>query len=92
MFFMVAAYLKPGAEEQLISFSDDLSEHFEQSSLKIAGALRDPDGRRRGYLGFVEAKSFSEAEAFVQEGPFYQKHLYERLEIFRYDLEVGQFA
>ena len=38
MFFMVAAYLKPGAEEQLINFSGDLSEHFEQSSLKIAGA------------------------------------------------------
>jgi uncharacterized protein YciI len=58
--------------------------------LVVALALRDPQGRKVGYLGFVEADSFADARAFVEQGPFYQEQLYDRLEIFAYDLEIGE--
>ena len=92
MLFMVAAYLKPGFEQQLINFRNELNEHFAQSNLKIAGALHDAEGRRQGYLGFVEADSFDDAERYVQQGPFYQEQLYDRIEIFRYEVEVGEIG
>lgn len=92
MLFMVAAYLKPGFEEQLLNFSNELNEHFAQPVLTAAGALRDAEGKRRGYLGFVEGESFDDAKRFVEQGPFYQEHLYERIEIFQYDLQIGQIG
>ena len=90
MLFLIAAYLKPGSERQLLQFRNELNEHFAQDRLRVAGALRDADGKKAGYLGFVEADSFDEAERFVQQGPFFQEKLYERLEIFAYDLEIGE--
>ena len=92
MLFMVAAYLKPGFEQQLINFRNELNEHFAQSNLKIAGALHDAEGQRQGYLGFVEADSFDDVERYVQQGPFYQEQLYDRIEIFRYEVEVGELG
>ena len=92
MLFMVAAYLKPDFAKELAKFSDDLNEHFAQAGLRIAGALRDADGKRRGYLGFVEEESFEGAESFVKEGPFFQRNLYERIEIFQYEVEVGHLG
>jgi uncharacterized protein YciI len=90
MLFMLAAYLKPGSEQQLIQFRDELNEHFAQDKLRVAGALRDAEGKKTGYLGFVEADSFDDARAFVEQGPFFQEKLYERIDIFRYELEVGE--
>jgi uncharacterized protein YciI len=90
MLFLVAAYLKAGSEQQLLQFRNELNEHFAQDKLRVAGALRDPQGRKVGYLGFVEADSFADARAFVEQGPFYQEQLYDRLEIFAYDLEIGE--
>ena len=92
MLFMATAYLKPGFEQQLINFRDDLNEHFAQPVLKVAGVLRDSEGRKKGYMGFIEADSFEEAEGFVRQGPFYREHLYERLEISQCDVVVGQLA
>ena len=92
MLFMVAAYLKPGFEQQLLQFRDELNEHFAQDKLRVAGALRDAQGQKIGYLGFVEAENFADAERYVQQGPFYQEHLYERLEIFQYALEIGDLG
>ena len=89
MLFMVAAYLKPGYEKQLLNFRNELNEHFAQPVLTAAGALHDADGNRRGYLGFVEGESFEDAERFVEQSPFYEEQLYERIEIFEYKVEVG---
>ena len=92
MQFMVAAYLKPGFEKQLLNFRDDLNEHFAQANLKVAGRLLDRDGRPVGYLGFVDGESFDDAERFVKQGPFYREDLYTQLQILQYELEVGQFS
>ena len=92
MQFMVAAYLKPGFEKQLLNFRDDLNEHFAQTNLKVAGRLRDKEGNSVGYLGFVEGENFEEAERFVKQGPFYREDLYAQIQVLQYELEVGQFA
>lgn len=91
MLFMVAGYLKPGADKQLIDFHDEFNEHLSQPfrDLTAAGALRDRSGRRQGYLGFIDAESFDDAERFLHESPFYQGGLYERVEVFEYDVQVG---
>lgn len=89
MLFMVAGYLKPGAEERLIDFRTEFSEHLAQPPLVAGGALRDRDGKRRGYLGFVEAENIAAAEQFLKQSPFYENDLYDRVEVFEYHVEVG---
>jgi uncharacterized protein YciI len=89
MLFMVAGYLKPGAEEQLINFRNEFSEHLAQPPLVAGGALRDKDGKRRGYLGFIEADDIADAERFVHQSPYFKEGLYERVDVFEYQVEVG---
>ena len=69
MLFMVAGYLKPGAEKQLIDFRNEFNEQLSQPPIVAAGALRDRDGTRQGYLGFIEADSIEAAERFIGQGP-----------------------
>jgi uncharacterized protein YciI len=90
MLFMVAGYLKAGAEAKLINFRNEFSEHLAQRPLVAGGALRDRDGHRKGYLGFVEADSIEDAERFLHQSPLYEEELYERVEVFVYEVEVGQ--
>jgi uncharacterized protein YciI len=90
MLFMVAGYLKPGAEKQLINFRHEFSEHLEQPPLVAGGALRDRDGRRKGYMGFIEAESIKGAEDFLNQSPLFQEGLYERVEVLCFEVEVGQ--
>jgi len=89
MLFMIAGYLKPDAEEQLINFRTEFNEHFAQAPLVAAGVLRGEDGKRRGYLGFVEADGIDGARRFVHESPYFQEGFYDHVEIFEYDVEVG---
>jgi uncharacterized protein YciI len=89
MLFMVAGYLKPGAEKQLIDFRNEFNEQLSQPPIVAAGALRDRDGTRQGYLGFIEADSIEAAERFISQGPFAREGLYERVEVFEYQVEVG---
>jgi uncharacterized protein YciI len=56
----------------------------------LFGLLRDRSGERAGYLAFIEAASFDEAEAFLKESPFYQNELYDRVEVAEFTPEVGQ--
>ena len=92
MLFMIAGHLKPGAEDRLSEFSAEFSEHLGQPfrHLVIAGALRDGEGRRKGYMAFLEADSIENAERFLRESPYYQAGLYERCEVLRYDVLVGK--
>jgi uncharacterized protein YciI len=94
MLFMVAGYLKPDAEPKLINFREEFNQHLSQPfrPLAAAGALRDRDGKRRGYMAFLEADSIEEAERYLHQSPFYQERLYERVEVFEYRLEIGQIA
>jgi uncharacterized protein YciI len=94
MLFMIAAYLRPGAEEQLINYHAEFNEHIGQSAanVPIAGALRGPDGRRVGYLAFVEGDTVDDANTWLHESPHYQADLYERIDVFEYQVEVGRLS
>ena len=94
MLFMVAGYLKADAEPQLINFRNEFSEHLSQPfrPLAAAGALRDRDGKRRGYMAFLEADSIDDAERFLNESPYFQEHLYEHVDVFEYQLELGEIT
>ncbi|HWI87764.1 MAG TPA: YciI family protein [Sphingomicrobium sp.] len=93
MQYLVAGILRPGTEEQLLRLHDEFNDHLGQSAHKITmfGLLRSKDGKRSGYIAFIEANSFDAAEAFLKESPFYQNDLYERVEVAEFTPEVGDF-
>ena len=93
MHYLVAGILKPGSEQQLLALRDEFNDHLGQSSHKISmfGLLRSKDGKRAGYLAFINAKDFDDAEAFLKDSPFYQNDLYERVEVAEFTPEVGDF-
>jgi uncharacterized protein YciI len=37
----------------------------------------------------LEADRIEDAEGFLQESPFYQEDLYDSVDVFEYDVEVG---
>jgi uncharacterized protein YciI len=89
MLFLVAGILKSGVEERLLELHNEFNEQLSQSEIKLAGLLRDKDGRRKGYLALLEAKDFEGAESFLRRSPIYQNDLYERVEVAEFNPEVG---
>jgi uncharacterized protein len=94
MQFAIAAFLKPGSEDELRKHSDDFNEHLGASGANVvlAGALRDGDGNRVGYLAFYDADEITEAQEWVHESPIYKAQLYDRLEVYQYQVEVGRLG
>jgi uncharacterized protein YciI len=91
MQYLVAGILKPGAEGRLLALHNEFNEHLSQPYRKIAlaGALRGKDGKRTGYLAIIEAESFDDAQSWLNQSPFYQDDLYERVEVAEFAPEVG---
>lgn len=94
MLFMMVGFLKPGAEEQLVKYHDEFNQLLSQPyhPLTAAGVLRGADGKRCGYMAFVEADSIEEAKRYRDLSPFYREHLYERSEVLQYDVQVGRLG
>jgi uncharacterized protein YciI len=92
MQFLVAGIFKQGVEQRILDLRNEWNEHLSQPFRNIAmfGALRDKDGRRIGYLAFIEAKDFADAESFLEQSPFYENDLYERVQVAEFHPEVGQ--
>ena len=93
MQYLVAGILKPGNNDKLVALHDEFNDHIGQSSGRISlfGLLRDKSGQRSGYLAFIEAENFDEAEQFLHQSPFYQNDLYDRVEVAEFTPEVGAF-
>ena len=91
MLFVVAGILKPNVEERMISLRDEWSEHLSQPyrRISLAGLMRDSQGKRRGYLIFFEARDFDDAQAYLQQSPFYQNNLYERVDVAEFAPQIG---
>ena len=94
MLFMIAAILKPGAEAELIKYHAEFNEHLGPSGekVRVAGALRSPEGIRRGYMALYEGDTIEGAHEWLHQSPLYQAHLYERVDLFEYQIEVGQLG
>ena len=91
MQYLVAGILNPGNNDRLVALHDEFNDHLGQAADRISlfGLLRDKSGQRSGYLAFIEADSFDEAENFLKQSPFYQNDLYERVEVAEFTPEVG---
>lgn len=92
MIFAVAGFLKTPLAEEPPELSAALNEHLgpAASGLRLAGYLRDRQGRRVGLLGLIEADSFERAERFLTESPFSEGHFYERTLVAEFFIEVGR--
>ena len=91
MQFLIAGILKAGVEDRMLALHDEFNEHLSQPFRKVAlaGALRGKDGKRQGYIAIIEADTFEEAEAWLNQSPFYENDLYERVEVAEFAPEVG---
>lgn len=92
MIFAVAGFLKTPLAEEPPELSAALNEHLGQGGggLRLAGYLRDRQGRRIGLLGLLEADSFERAERFLVESPFSEGHFYDRTVVAEFFIEVGR--
>ena len=94
MLFMIVGFLKPDVEDRLIALHNEFNEHLAQPYRPIAaaGVLRDADGKRCGYLAFLEADSIQEARDFHDRSPLYTEALLERSEVLQYDVQIGEIG
>ena len=69
MQYLVAGILKPGNDDRLVALHNEFNDHIGQSSDKITlfGLLRNKSGQRSGYLAFIKAESFDDAERFCSK-------------------------
>jgi hypothetical protein len=90
---MIVGFLKHGAEEQLVSYSNDFNEHvgLSGSALRMLAVLRDEQGMRIGYMALYEG-GISDAACWLAQSPFYQADLYERLDVHQCDIEIERPA
>lgn len=94
MLYVVMGILKPGSDAEVESLADQFNEHLAQPfrAIRAAGALRDREGRRTGYMAFIDGEDFEEGERYLRESPFYQAGLYERVEVAQLSIEVGRLS
>ena len=94
MLFALIGFYKPGAEPHIIDIRDEVSEYLGQpfGQPKLAGALRDDEGRRVGNMLLMEADTFEEAQKQLSHSPFHQHGFYERTEVVEYVIEVGRLT
>jgi hypothetical protein len=92
MIFAVAGFLKTPLAEEPPELSAALNEHLGPGGggLRLAGYLRDRQGRRIGLLGLLESDSFERAERFLVESPFSEADLYDRTLVAEFFIEVGR--
>lgn len=90
MLFAWMGLLKPN-ETIAQSLQRQISGFLEQPFLRIqsAGALRDENGARAGYLVIFEAEDRAAAEALVSGSPVRDAGLYSQYHLFEYQDEVG---
>ena len=94
MLFAVMGFFGATADTEPATFQSALSEHLGQPLLQIrlAGPLRDRDGRRVGMMVCIEAETFADAERYLHESPYSKAGLYDRVQVVEFDLEVGAGA
>lgn len=91
MLFAVMGFFKPGHDTLPLRLEPELNEHFSQPyfPLKLAGKLKNREGKSVGMMVCLEAAGFDQAEAFLRASPYSQSKMYERVEVLEYSVEVG---
>ena len=94
MQFAVVAILKADAERELTKYSDEFNEQIGPNGgdVRLAGALLDRAGTKVGYLAVLEGDTIDQVRDWVGQSPIYRAELYDRLDIFQYEVEVGRLS
>ncbi|HUP08327.1 MAG TPA: hypothetical protein VMU47_14310 [Caldimonas sp.] len=88
--FVVMGWFRPGADAAVVPLQPQLNDQLAYRPLRLAGLMRDADGRPRGWIGVLEGDSIDAARTFLEHSPYLQSGLYERAEIYAYSIEVGR--
>jgi uncharacterized protein YciI len=94
MIFAIVGLFKDPKPEPELGFEAALNEQLAQPFLHIitAGYVRGEGGQPTGFLGLVEADSFHQAKAFLDNSPFRRSGLYKDLWLGAYESEVGHIG
>lgn len=92
MFFIIQGYFKATAEPGAPQYQSELNEHLGQRMIhvRLAGALRNPDGHETGFMVCLEALDFAAASSYLEKSPYFRAGLYDGVEIAHYAIEVGE--
>lgn len=91
MLFAVMGFFKAGMETLPAGLEPNWNEHLSQPyfPLKLAGKLKNREGKAVGMMVCLDAAGFDEAEAFLRASPYSQSKMYDRVEVLEYSVEVG---
>ena len=90
MHFVVVGMFKTDAERHLRDLYREWNEHLADRPIRVAGPLLDESGKQRGWMAVLQSDSVAEARAFLNRSPYFMAHLYKRVEVFEYGIEVGR--
>jgi uncharacterized protein YciI len=92
MLYVVNGWFKTNEDTAPEALDAAMNEHLGQRlfGVRLFGALTDDSGRRVGLMGIVEADTLQEARAFLAESPYTEAGLYQTVEAYQYQLEVGR--
>ena len=95
MNFLLLGRFHPHVEDHHRSaVQSNFNEHLMQMhpKVKLAGPLKDDDGRWIGHMIIVEADSAEQARNYAERSPYHQAGLYERFEVDRFDIAAGNLG
>ena len=92
--YVVTGWLKPDSEASLERLQGEFNEHLSQPfrRVRLAGARRDADGRRSGFLALIEAPDLAAAETYLRESPVFKADLYAEVDVAELDIQLGSFG
>lgn len=92
MNYLLMGRFHPDVEEaHRVAVQSLFNEHLMQThpKVKLAGPLKDDDGRWIGHAIIVDADNAEQARHFAEGSPYHQAGLYERLDVVRFDVVAG---
>ena len=91
MFFVLTGHFRSDAEPGAAQYQRDLNEHLGQlmTKVRLAGPLRDREGRETGFMVCLEADGFDAALAYLDHSPYFKAGLYDRIDLAEFAIEVG---
>lgn len=92
MYFLLVGRFYPHVEDHhRTAVQVNFNEHLMQMhpKVKLAGPLKDDDGRWIGHAIIVEADSAEQARHYAERSPYHQAGLYEHFDVTRFDIAAG---
>jgi uncharacterized protein YciI len=93
-FLLVGRFHSKVEDEDRAAVQSSFNEHLMQMhpKVKLAGPLKDDDGKWIGHAIIVEAETADEARRFAEQSPYHQAGLYEHFDVTRFDVIAGNLG